>query len=69
MAKEARFGPAGIFDDGAGSGSDDDDDDDGDEPLDTHEGFDAEKLRNYELRKLRRYFAVATFDSEKTADA
>ena len=70
MAKEARFGPAGIFDDGAGAGSDDgDDDDDGDEPLDTHEGFDAEKLRNYELRKLRRYFAVATFDSEKTADA
>ena len=32
-------------------------------------GFDPEKLRNYELRKLRRYFAVAAFDRPSTASA
>ena len=31
-------------------------------------GFDPEALRLYEMSKLRRYFAVATFDSPRTAE-
>jgi len=31
-------------------------------------GFDPEALRRYELSKVRRYFAVATFDSARTAE-
>eukprot|EP00629_Pelagomonadales_sp_RCC1024_P003133 CAMPEP_0119270722 /NCGR_PEP_ID=MMETSP1329-20130426/7612_1 /TAXON_ID=114041 /ORGANISM="Genus nov. species nov., Strain RCC1024" /LENGTH=497 /DNA_ID=CAMNT_0007270753 /DNA_START=168 /DNA_END=1658 /DNA_ORIENTATION=- len=85
MAREERFGPEGIWEAGGEEDSDGDeasgggddageesgsgDDSASEEEERAPEGFDAEKLRRYELRKLRRFFAVATFDSAATADA
>ena len=64
MEREEKFGPGGIFADDAPDASDS-----GSEEEEAEEGFDAEKLRAYELKKLRRYFAVATFDAAATAEA
>ena len=64
MEREEKFGPGGIFADDAPDASDS-----GSEEDEAEEGFDAEKLRAYELKKLRRYFAVATFDAAATAEA
>ena len=64
MDREEKFGPGGIFADDAPDASDS-----GSEEDEAEEGFDAEKLRAYELKKLRRYFAVATFDAAATAEA
>ena len=64
MEREEKFGPGGIFADDAPDASSDSGSED-----EAEEGFDAEKLRAYELKKLRRYFAVATFDAAATAEA
>jgi hypothetical protein len=64
MAREEKYGPGGIFideeqEEASDSGSE----------LEAEEGFDAEKLRAYELKKLRRFFAVGIFDCASTAEA
>ncbi|GJV68716.1 pre-rRNA-processing protein ESF1 [Tanacetum coccineum] len=63
MEEEAVKGPVGLFDDENGKNTEDDSDgsDDNDE-------IDNEKLRAYELSKLRYYFAVAVCDSVAAAD-
>jgi hypothetical protein len=61
MEEEAVRGPVGLFDDEDKKGSDEDDDDDDDE-------FDNEKLRAYEISRLKYYFAVVDCDSVATAD-
>ena len=65
MEEEKRFGPRrDVFDQG-----------DDEVPVvkktstdEVTSGFDPEALRRYELSKLRRFFAVTTFDSPRTAD-
>ena len=73
MKIEEKEGPQGIWK----TYSDDDDDDDDDDYNNKRkknknnlEGdVDEEKLRKYELEKLMYYYAIAEFDSIKTAEA
>ncbi|KAI3767825.1 hypothetical protein L2E82_18252 [Cichorium intybus] len=64
MEEEAVRGPVGLFDDENEKNKDDDTDnsDDDDDEIDN------EKLRAYELSRLRYYFAVVVCDSVATAD-
>ncbi|XP_038884339.1 pre-rRNA-processing protein esf1 [Benincasa hispida] len=59
MKEEELHGPVGLFDDE--QEKNDEDDDDGEE-------MDNEKLRAYEMSRLRYYFAVVECDSIATAD-
>ncbi|KAL8231698.1 hypothetical protein R6Q57_001476 [Mikania cordata] len=61
MEEEAVRGPVGLFDDKEEKDDDSDNTDDDDE-------IDNEKLRAYELSRLRYYFAVVVCDSIATAD-
>ncbi|KAL8251439.1 hypothetical protein R6Q59_035132 [Mikania micrantha] len=61
MEEEAVRGPVGLFDDKDEKDDDSDNTDDDDE-------IDNEKLRAYELSRLRYYFAVVVCDSIATAD-
>ncbi|CAN4083479.1 unnamed protein product [Withania somnifera] len=61
MEEEAVRGPVGLFDDEKRKDDDSDDDEDDDE-------MDTEKLRAYEMSRLRYYYAVVECDSSATAD-
>nr|GEW76929.1 pre-rRNA-processing protein ESF1 [Tanacetum cinerariifolium] len=63
MEEEAVKGPVGLFDDENGKNTEDDSDE-----SDDNDEIDNEKLRAYELSRLRYYFAVAVCDSVATAD-
>ncbi|XP_076950726.1 pre-rRNA-processing protein esf1-like [Bidens hawaiensis] len=65
MEEEAVRGPVGLFDDEDGKNKNDDDSDNSD---DDDNEIDNEKLRAYELSRLRYYFAVVVCDSIATAD-
>ncbi|XP_076914630.1 pre-rRNA-processing protein ESF1-like [Bidens hawaiensis] len=67
MEEEAVRGPVGLFDDEDGKNKNDDDSDNSDDDDDDNE-IDNEKLRAYELSRLRYYFAVVVCDSIATAD-
>ncbi|GKB98101.1 pre-rRNA-processing protein ESF1, partial [Tanacetum coccineum] len=60
MEEEAVKGPVGLFDDENGKNSEDESDD--------KDEIDNEKLRAYELSRLRYYFAVVVCDSVAAAD-
>ncbi|KAK1432613.1 hypothetical protein QVD17_09511 [Tagetes erecta] len=64
MEEEAVRGPVGLFDDEDGKTKNDDDSDNSDDDTE----IDNEKLRAYELSRLRYYFAVVVCDSIATAD-
>ncbi|KVH92257.1 pre-rRNA-processing protein esf1 [Cynara cardunculus var. scolymus] len=64
MEEEAVRGPVGLFDDEDGKNTKNDDNDDSDDDSE----IDNEKLRAYELSRLRYYFAVVVCDSIATAD-
>ncbi|OQR98341.1 pre-rRNA-processing protein ESF1 [Thraustotheca clavata] len=80
MAEEEKYGPRGIFsdekkEDAEESDVESDEESDEDDPLgvkksaSTEEEFDKEKLRQFELQKLKYYYAVATFNSVAAASA
>ncbi|XP_006340775.1 pre-rRNA-processing protein ESF1 [Solanum tuberosum] len=62
MEEEAVHGPVGLFDEEKAKDEDSDDEDDDDEEMDN------EKLRAYEMSRLRYYYAVVECDSSATAD-
>ncbi|KAH0700130.1 hypothetical protein KY284_014345 [Solanum tuberosum] len=62
MEEEAVHGPVGLFDKEKAKDEDSDDEDDDDEEMDN------EKLRAYEMSRLRYYYAVVECDSSATAD-
>lgn len=64
MEEEAVQGPVGLFDkDNKNSNGEEEDDEDANDNQ-----IDVEKLRAYELSRLRYYFAVVECDSVATAD-
>lgn len=66
MEEEAVRGPVGLFDDENDKNTKNDDNDN--ESSDDDSEIDNEKLRAYELSRLRYYFAVVVCDSIATAD-
>lgn len=62
MEEEAVHGPVGLFDEDNEKNKNSDDDDDDDDEIEN------EKLRKYELSRLRYYCAVVVCDSVSTAD-
>lgn len=60
MEEEAVHGPVDLFDDEKGNDEDSDDEED--------DEMDNEKLRAYEMSRLRYYYAVVECDSSATAD-
>ncbi|EQC32151.1 hypothetical protein SDRG_10346 [Saprolegnia diclina VS20] len=80
MAEDEKYGPRGLWDDEKKTedGDDDSEDDsevDEDDPLgmkqsaSNEEEFDKEKLRNFELQKLKYYYGVASFNTVAAASA
>ncbi|OQR82961.1 pre-rRNA-processing protein ESF1 [Achlya hypogyna] len=75
MAEEEKYGPRGLWADEKKESDDEDDEVDEDDPLGmkkaaaNEEEFDKEKLRQFELQKLKYYYGVATFNSVATAAA
>lgn len=80
MAEEEEFGPQELWKGEeeekptTEEEEEDDEEEDDEDPLgtkatSTEESFDPEKLRKYELQKLKYYYAVVTCDSVKTSAA
>ncbi|KAH9109311.1 hypothetical protein LEN26_006558 [Aphanomyces euteiches] len=84
MAEEEKHGPKGLWAEPAKKDDDNEDEDESEDESDVDEndplglkkaaaeeddGFDKEKLRQFELEKLRYYYAVATFNTVAAASA